>query len=73
MWLQQDPGMQAMMRTMESPDFRATMEKRLGDMKEDPEVSKIMADIETKGPAAMMKCALTSCLSCWQRLCFNSW
>ena len=52
--------MQAMMRTMESPDFRATMEKRLGDMKEDPEVSKIMADIETKGPSAMMKCALAS-------------
>ena len=53
--LQQDPGMQAMMQTMESPDFRATMEKRLGEMKEDPEVSKIMADIEQRGPAAMMK------------------
>ena len=54
--LQQDPGMQSMMQTMESPDFRATMEKRLGEMKEDPEVSKIMADIEQRGPAAMMKC-----------------
>ena len=53
--LQQDPGMQAMMRTMESPDFRDTMERRLGEMKEDPEVSKIMSDIEAKGPAAMMR------------------
>ena len=44
-----------MMRTMESPDFRETMEQRLGEMKNDPEVSQIMSDIEAKGPAAMMK------------------
>ena len=49
--------MMQMMQGMQDPAFRENIEGRLQELKADPELSGIMAEIETGGPAAMMKCA----------------
>ena len=53
---QQDPGMMQMMQGMQDPQYRETIEQRLQELKSDPELASVMQDIETGGPAAMMKC-----------------
>lgn len=55
--VQQDPAMMQMMQGMQNPQFRDNIETKLQQLKEDPELASIMADIEQGGPAAMMKCA----------------
>jgi hypothetical protein len=49
--------MMAMMSGMQDPTYREAIEGKLQNLKNDPELEKIMAEIETGGPAAMMKCA----------------
>ena len=46
-----------MMSGMQDPTYREAIEGKLQNLKNDPELEKIMAEIETGGPAAMMKCA----------------
>ena len=46
-----------MMSGMQDPSYREAIEGKLQNLKNDPELEKIMKEIETGGPAAMMKCA----------------
>ena len=55
--VQQNPEMMAMMSGMQDPSYREAIEGKLQNLKNDPELEKIMKEIETGGPAAMMKCA----------------
>lgn len=45
-----------MMSGMQDPSYREAIEGKLRNLKNDPELEKIMKEIETGGPAAMMKC-----------------
>ena len=45
-----------MMSGMQDPSYREAIEGKLQNLKNDPELEKIMKEIETGGPAAMMKC-----------------
>lgn len=47
--------MMQMMQGMQDPQYRENIESRLADLKDDPELTDIMKEIETGGPAAMMK------------------
>lgn len=47
--------MSQMMQTMHDPAYRENIEKKMADLKEDPELSSIMQELEGGGPAAMMK------------------
>ena len=49
--------MMQMMQGMQDPAYRENIESRLSDLKADPALADIMKEIETGGPAAMMKCA----------------
>ena len=51
--------MMQMMQGMQDPAYRENIEGRLQELKQDPQLSGIMAEIETGGPAAMMKCPPT--------------
>lgn len=51
--------MMQMMQGMQDPAYRENVESRLQELKQDPELAGIMSEIESGGPAAMMKCALT--------------
>lgn len=48
--------MASMMQTMHDPTYRNKLESKLSAMKEDPELAKILEEMETGGPAAMMRC-----------------
>lgn len=50
-----DPSMMQMMQGMQDPKYRENIEGRLNSLKADPKLSGIMREIETGGPAAMMK------------------
>ncbi|KAK9909352.1 hypothetical protein WJX75_000913 [Coccomyxa subellipsoidea] len=50
-----DPGMASMMQTMHDPTYRSRLESKMSTMKDDPELAKILEEMETTGPAAMMK------------------
>lgn len=47
--------MSQMMQTMHDPTYREKIEKKMADLKGDPELSDIMQELEGGGPAAMMK------------------
>ncbi len=47
--------MSQMMQTMHDPAYREKIEKKMADLKGDPELSDIMQELEGGGPAAMMK------------------
>ena len=49
--------MASMMQTMHDPTYRARLEAKMGALKEDPELADVMQQLESGGPAAMMKCA----------------
>ncbi len=49
--------MMQMMHGMQDPQFRENIESKLQLLKSDPELASVMSDIESGGPAAMMKCA----------------
>lgn len=57
--MQSDPSMMQMMQGMQDPAYRQNVESRLQELKQDPELAGIMSEIESGGPAAMMKCAPT--------------
>ncbi|BDA42477.1 probable Ankyrin-3 at C-terminar half [Coccomyxa sp. Obi] len=50
-----DPGMASMMQTMHDPTYRTKLEAKMSSMKDDPELAKILEEMESGGPAAMMK------------------
>ena len=47
--------MASMMQTMHDPTYRSRLEAKMGTMKDDPELAEILKEMETTGPAAMMK------------------
>ncbi len=49
--------MASMMQTMHDPTYRTKLEAKMSSMKDDPELAKILEEMESGGPAAMMKCA----------------
>jgi len=53
--MMQDPAMSGMMSGMQNNNFREEMETKMAALKEDPELKPILEEIETGGPAAMMK------------------
>ena len=53
--LQSDPQMANFMQSMNNPNYRANIEEKLEDLKQDPELAGIMKEIEEGGPAAMTK------------------
>ena len=53
--LMQDPSMAAMMNNMNSQQYRSDMESKMQSLKSDPELRPVLEEIETGGPAAMMK------------------
>ena len=53
--LQSDPQMANFMNSMNNPNYRAGIEEKLQDLKQDPELAAIMKEIEEGGPAAMTK------------------
>jgi hypothetical protein len=53
--MQADPNMASMMKTMQDPSYKEKMEEAMKSMKDDPELKPMLEELETKGPAAMMK------------------
>lgn len=53
--LMQDPQMMTMMQTMQDPQYREQMTSRVSALKEDPSLKPLLEELETGGPAAMMK------------------
>eukprot|EP00898_Chlorokybus_atmophyticus_P009110 jgi/Chlat1/91/Chrsp1S03202 len=53
--MQQDPEMANIMRSMQNPSYQQEMQQRMEKLKEDPVLKPILQEIETGGPAAMMK------------------
>lgn len=51
----QDPQMTGMMQMMQDPSYRAQMQDRMASLKQDPSLKGILDELETGGPAAMMK------------------
>lgn len=51
----QDPAMSSMVDNLTNPANRHQLEERMTRMKEDPALKPILDEIETGGPAAMMK------------------
>ncbi len=52
--------MSSMMQTMHDPVYREKIEQKMAGLKSDPELSNIMQELEGGGPAAMMKCTLST-------------
>jgi hypothetical protein len=53
--LQSDPNMQRMMQTMQDPDYKTKVEGAMAKLKDDPEMGPIIEELQSGGPAAMMK------------------
>lgn len=53
--LMQDPAMATMLGGLTNPAHKEQLEARIARMKEDPTLKPILDEIETGGPAAMMK------------------
>ncbi|CAN6291065.1 unnamed protein product [Urochloa humidicola] len=53
--LMQDPAMASMLGGLTNPAHKEQLEARIARMKEDPTLKPILEEIETGGPAAMMK------------------
>ncbi|CAN1156450.1 Ankyrin repeat domain-containing protein 2B, partial [Linum perenne] len=53
--LMQDPSMSQMLEQMSSPVQNDQMEERMARLKEDPSLKPILEEIESGGPAAMMR------------------
>ena len=51
----QDPQMMNMMQTMQQPEYRSQMQTRMQALKEDPSLKSVLEELESGGPAAMMK------------------
>ncbi len=66
---QTDPSIAQAFTQMQNPDQRQQVESKLAELKEDPELGPILAEIETGGPAAMMKCVCVHKALCVHVLC----
>lgn len=53
--LMQDPSMSNMLESLSNPAQKDQLEERMARMKDDPSLKPILDEIETGGPAAMMK------------------
>ncbi|CAN6468523.1 unnamed protein product [Victoria cruziana] len=53
--LMQDPAMSSMMQNLTDPAHKERLEERMARIKEDPSLKPILDEIESGGPAAMMK------------------
>ncbi|GMI88395.1 ankyrin repeat-containing 2B [Hibiscus trionum] len=53
--LMQDPAMSSMLDTLANPQQKDQIEERMARIKEDPSLKPILEEIETGGPAAMMR------------------
>ncbi|GFS37015.1 ankyrin repeat-containing 2B [Actinidia rufa] len=53
--LMQDPSMSSMLESLTSPSHKDQLEERMARIKEDPALKPILEEIETGGPAAMMR------------------
>ncbi|CAK9315425.1 unnamed protein product, partial [Citrullus colocynthis] len=53
--LMQDPSMSSMLETFANPSNKEQLEERMAQIKEDPSLKPILDEIETGGPAAMMR------------------
>eukprot|EP00252_Welwitschia_mirabilis_P023232 TRINITY_DN652_c0_g1_i1.p1 TRINITY_DN652_c0_g1~~TRINITY_DN652_c0_g1_i1.p1 ORF type:complete len:338 (+),score=97.24 TRINITY_DN652_c0_g1_i1:215-1228(+) len=53
--LMQDPNMSSMLQNLAHPSHKEQMEARLARVRQDPALKPILDDIESGGPAAMMK------------------
>ena len=47
--------MQQMMGAMQDPEYKSKVEAAMASLKEDPKMADVFAELETAGPAAMMK------------------
>eukprot|EP00955_Chlamydomonas_euryale_P053725 355593-Chlamydomonas_euryale.AAC.4 len=54
-FLQADPNMANMMKTMQDPSYKEKVEGAMKAMKDDPELKPMMEELEAQGPMAMMK------------------
>ncbi|KAL4345868.1 hypothetical protein AHAS_Ahas11G0321400 [Arachis hypogaea] len=50
-----DPSMSSMLESLTSPSNKDQLEERMARIKEDPSLKHILDEIETSGPAAMMR------------------
>ncbi|KAI5062364.1 hypothetical protein GOP47_0023295 [Adiantum capillus-veneris] len=53
--MMQDPSVSSMMQGMSNPAQKEQLEARLTQVREDPELKGVLEEIQTGGPAAMMK------------------
>ncbi|XAR59902.1 hypothetical protein NMG60_11015912 [Bertholletia excelsa] len=53
--LMQDPSMSTMLESLANPSHKDQLEERMARIKEDPALKPILEEIETGGPAAMMR------------------
>ncbi|KAH7427672.1 hypothetical protein KP509_10G054600 [Ceratopteris richardii] len=53
--MMQDPAVSSMMQGVSDPVQRERLEERLAKVREDPELKGVLDEIQTGGPAAMMK------------------
>ncbi|XP_059647335.1 ankyrin repeat domain-containing protein 2A-like [Cornus florida] len=53
--LMQDPSMSSMLENFANPSHKEQLEERMARIKEDPSLKPILDEIETGGPAAMMR------------------
>ncbi|XP_022763858.1 ankyrin repeat domain-containing protein 2A-like [Durio zibethinus] len=53
--LMQDPAMSSMLDSLTNPQHKDQIEERMSRIKEDPSLKHILEEIETGGPAAMMR------------------
>lgn len=51
----QDPSMSSMLENLANPTHKDQLEERMARIKEDPSLKPILDEIETGGPAAMMR------------------
>ena len=47
--------MSALMEKMQGDEYKNTINSKMAELKDDPEVAPILKEIEEGGPAAMMK------------------
>lgn len=53
-WIQ-DPAMSGMLSNLTNPAHKEQLEHRMAQVREDPTLKPVLEEIETGGPAAMMK------------------
>lgn len=61
-----DPQLANMVKSMQDTDTRDRMQAKMEELKEDPELKSVIEELESGGPAAMMKCV--PCLVSWRGL-----